>query len=85
MTETGRFVDELVSDDVKTVAPVEVERAVTSACPHETSPTLTSAIDPCTQQLSADALPLEMLGDSHAAELHGEGRVVVRPWTVEPG
>lgn len=72
VTETGRLVDELVTNHVEAVTTIEVERAIACACPDVSRVPLPRALDAGAQEMSSDAAPLEMFGDGHPAELYGK-------------
>ena len=72
VSESGRVIDELISDDCKAVLLIEVERAITCACPHESGTAVARTNNPGPEEDATNAATLVRLGHRHSAQLHRE-------------
>jgi hypothetical protein len=72
VSESGRIINELISDDCKAVLLVEAERAVTRTCPYESGTSFTRTIDSCAEENAANTATLVRLGHGHATQLNCE-------------
>ena len=70
VSESGRVIDELISDDCKAVLLIEVECPITCACPHESGTSGACTINPGPEEDAANAATLVRLGHRHSAQLH---------------